>query len=144
MIREANRYDKQQIINMMQAFRIESGITQYANLDNVPYWESLLDHIFAGQGIIYIEDGIGLIIGCVMPTIWCNKTFAMYELAWYVKPEFRGKPVGYKLLKKYIDYANEQKSNGRIAMFTLSKLSGTPDLDYARLGFAKMDETWIQ
>ena len=144
MIREANRHDKTQIIEMMQKFRIESGIKQYADLDNLPYWNSLLDQIFAGRGIIYIEDGVGLIMGVILPTIWCDKTFILCELAWWVAPGHRGKMTGYRLLRRYIEWGTLQKEAGRIAMFSLSKLPGTPDLDYSRLGFTKMDETWIQ
>ena len=59
MIRIATKYDKPQIIEMMHEFRIASGIEQYQDLDNEPYWNTILDMIFAGKGIIYIEDNVG-------------------------------------------------------------------------------------
>ena len=95
MIRQATKYDKTQIIEMMQLFRAESHIEQYKDLDNVDYWNRLLDTILAGQGIIYIEDGVGLIMAIILPTIWCDKTLYMQELAWYVKPEHRNTTIGY-------------------------------------------------
>jgi GNAT superfamily N-acetyltransferase len=144
MIRKATKYDKKQIIEMMQLFRAESHIEQYKDLDNVEYWNQLLDNIFAGQGIIYIEDGIGLIMGVVMPTIWCDKTLVLNELAWYVKPEHRNTTVGYRLLKAYVDYGKQLKETGRIKMFTIAKMVTSPDLKYGRFGFSKLDEIWIQ
>jgi GNAT superfamily N-acetyltransferase len=144
MIRQATKYDKTQIIEMMQLFRAESHIEQYKDLDNVEYWNRLLDNIFSGQGIIYIEDGIGLIMGVVTPTIWCDKTLVLNELAWYVKPEHRNTTVGYRLLKAYVDYGKQLKETGRIKMFTIAKMVTSPDLKYGRFGFSKLDEIWIQ
>jgi hypothetical protein len=144
MIRQATKYDKTQIIQMMQLFRAESHIEQYKDLDNVEYWNKLLDSILSGQGIIYIEEDVGLIMGVVMPTIWCDKTLVLNELAWYVKPEHRNTTVGYRLLKAYVEYGKELKRSGRIKMFTIAKMVTSPDIKYGRFGFSKLDEIWIQ
>ena len=144
MIRQATKYDKPQIIEMMKLFRAESNIKQYQKLDNEPYWNKLLDTILAGAGIIYIEDNVGLIMAIITPTIWCDKTFYMQELAWYVKQEHRNSSVGYRLLKKYVDYGNELKAQGRIAMFAMAKMITSPDIKYGKFGFTKLDENWIQ
>jgi hypothetical protein len=144
MIRQATRQDKQQIIRMMKLFRAESNIVQYQGLDNEPYWNKLLDTILAGAGIIYIEDDVGLIMALITPTVWCDKTLYMQELAWYVIPEKRNTTIGYRLLKKYVDYGNELKSQGRIAMFAIAKMTTSPDIKYGKFGFTKLDENWIQ
>lgn len=144
MIRTATKYDKTQIIEMMRLFRAESHIEQYKDLDNVEYWNQLLDNIFAGQGIIYIEDNVGLIMGLIVPTIWCNKTLALHELAWYVKPEYRSTTTGYRLLKAYVEYGKQLKAQDRIKMFTITKMVTSPDIKYGKFGFAKLDENWVQ
>ena len=144
MIRTATKYDKTQIIEMMQLFRAESHIEQYKDLDNVEYWNQLLDNILAGQGIIYIEDNVGLIMGLIVPTIWCNKTLALHELAWYVKPEYRNTTTGYRLLKAYVEYGKQLKAQNRIKMFTITKMVTSPDIKYGKFGFAKLDENWVQ
>ncbi len=144
MIRQATRHDKQQIIVMMKLFRREANIQQYKNLDNEPYWNRLLDTILAGAGIIYIEDGVGLIMGLITPSVWCDKTLYMQELAWYVVPEKRNTSIGYRLLKKYVEYGNELKAQGRIAMFAIAKMVTSPDIKYGKFGFTKLDENWIQ
>jgi N-acetylglutamate synthase-like GNAT family acetyltransferase len=144
MIRQATKQDKLQIIEMMKLFRKESNIKQYQELDNEPYWNRLLDTILAGAGIIYIEDNIGLVMAIITPTVWCDKTLYMQELAWYVKPEYRNTSIGYRLLKKYVDYGNELKAQGRIIMFAIAKMVTSPDIKYEKFGFTKLDENWIQ
>lgn len=144
MIRQATKYDKTEVIEMMKEFRKESQIIQYQDLDNIEYWNQLLDQIFAGRGVVFIKPKVGLIMGLISPVIWCNKTLAMYELAWWVKPEYRTGTTGYRLLQAYIEYAKKLKEEGRIKLFTLSKLPNTPDIDYAKFGFVKTDENWMQ
>ena len=144
MIRQATRQDKAQIIVMMKLFRREANIQQYKDLDNEPYWNRLLDTILAGAGIIYIEDGVGLIMALITPTVWCDKTLYMQELAWYVVPEKRNTSVGYRLLKKYVEHGNKLKDEGRIALFAIGKMVTSPDIKYGKFGFSKLDENWIQ
>jgi hypothetical protein len=144
MIRVATKHDKAQIIEMMKLFRAESKIEQFQDLDNEPYWNRLLDNILAGMGIIYIEDGKGLIMALISHTAWCDKTLQMYELAWYVKPEHRGGTVGYRLLKTYVDYGKKLKEQGRIKIFSIAKMVTSPNVKYDKFGFSKLDENWIQ
>jgi GNAT superfamily N-acetyltransferase len=144
MIRVATKHDKAQIIEMMKLFRAESKIEQFQDLDNEPYWNRLLDNILAGMGIIYIEDGKGLIMALISHTAWCDKTLQMYELAWYVKPEFRGGTIGYRLLKTYVDYGKQLKEQGRIKIFSIAKMVTSPNVKYDKFGFSKLDENWIQ
>jgi N-acetylglutamate synthase-like GNAT family acetyltransferase len=144
MIRQATKHDKKQIIELMKLFRAEANIKQYQGLDNEPYWNRLLDTILAGAGVIFIEDGVGLIMGLISHTIWCDKTLYMQELAWYVKPAQRNTSIGYRLLKKYIEHGNELKAQGRIKMFEIAKMISSPDVKYQKFGFTKLDENWIQ
>ena len=100
-MREATRYDKPQIKSMMLDFLMESKIDEFKNFGKDEYGDKLLDTIMAGLGVIYIEEGKGLIMGMFTPSVWCDKTLTLHELAWYVKPEFRGSTVGYRLLKTF-------------------------------------------
>lgn len=144
MIRQATKYDRIQLQEMIRMFRDESPIEQYKDIDNPDYFNSLVDSIIAGRGVIFIEDNVGFIIGLISPVIWCDKTLAMYELAWYVKPEYRMGIVGVRLLKAYIDYAKQLKEQGRIKLFTITKMVSSPDFDYSKLGFKKIEENWMQ
>jgi hypothetical protein len=144
MIRKATKYDKTEIIDMMQMFRAEADIEHYKHLDNVVYWNKLLDNIIAGQGVVFLEQGKGLLMAIITHTAWCDRTFQMYELAWYVKPEYRNTTIGYRLLKKYIDYGKQLKEQGRIKFFSIAKMISSPNIKYDKFGFNKLDETWIQ
>lgn len=144
MIRQANKYDKTAIIEMMKLFREEADFPELQEIDNEPYWNELLDKILAGQGVVFIDDEKGLLMALITPTIWCNKTFAMHELAWYVKPKERNTSIGYRLFITYLNYAKKLKEEGRIKYFTMSKLDVSPNLKYEKYGFRKKDENWIQ
>lgn len=144
MIRQANKFDKQDIIDLMIEFKNESNIPELRDVNNPEYWDRLLNTILAGAGIIYIEQGKGLIMGLITHSAWCDKTLQLYELAWYVKPEFRNTSLGYRLLKKYVDFGNELKQSGRIKLFTMAKMVTSPNIKYDKFGFTKLDETWVQ
>jgi GNAT superfamily N-acetyltransferase len=118
-MRIANKFDKTEIIQMLRMFRSESNIEQYKNLDNENYINYLLDQILGGLGVIYIEEGKGIIIGLIAPVIWCNKHYALHELAWYVKPEYRNTTVAYRLVKAYIEFGKQLKKNKRVILFKL-------------------------
>lgn len=144
MIRKATKYDKPQIIEMMRQFQQESPIEEFKGIVNEPYWNRLLDTILAGAGVIYIEDNKGLIMALISHIAWCDKTYQMYELAYYVKPEHRNGTLGYRLLKTYVDYGKQLKAEGRIKLFSIGKMVSSPDIKYNKFGFNKLDEIWIQ
>ena len=144
MIRQATKFDKTEIIEMMKQFRQEADLPEYMGEENEEYWNLLLDTILVGKGVVFLEEGKGLLMALIHPTIWNNKIHTMQELAWYVKPEFRHTTVGYRLLKAYIEYGDELKEDGRIKFFSVSKMDTSPDIKYQKFGFRKKDENWIK
>ena len=144
MIRQGTKYDKTQIIKMMKQFRAEADFPELLKVDNEEHWNTMLDGIFAGQGVVFLEEGKGLLMAIVLPTIWCNKTFAMHELAWYVCPEERNTTIGFRLFAAYLAYGKQLKEQGRITYFTITKIDTSPNFKYEKYGFRKKDENWIQ
>lgn len=144
MIREANRHDRDQLIELLKEFRDSADFPEIGKNNNVDYMIRLLDSIFAGMGKILYQEGKGFLMCIVMPTIWDDQVFALHELAWYVRPEYRRGSTAYRLFDAYIQYGKELKAAGRINYFTMTKLDVSPDLDYGRYGFRKKDENWIQ
>ncbi len=144
MIRQATKYDKTQVIEMMKEFRAEANFPELLGVTNEEHWNALLDNIIAGQGAVFLEEGKGLLMAIMLPTIWCNKTFVLHELAWYVRPQHRDTSAGFRLFANYIAYGKQLKENGRIAYFTMTKLDTSPNLKYEKYGFRKKDENWIQ
>jgi hypothetical protein len=144
MIRQATKYDKTEIILMMKQFRLEADFPELLKVDNEEHWNTMLDGIFAGQGVVFLDEGKGLLMAIVLPTIWCNKTFALHELAWYVCPEERNTTIGFRLFAAYLAYGKQLKEQGRITYFTITKLDTSPNFKYEKYGFRKKDENWIQ
>lgn len=144
MIKKATKYDKLQIIEMLKMFRDEAELDYVKQLKDETYINKLLDMVFAGAGVVFVEDNKGFIMGLITHTAWDDKTYQMYELAWYVKPEYRHTRVGYRLLRAYIDYGRRLKDEGRISYFTVSKMDTSPNINYGRFGFIKIEENWIQ
>lgn len=144
MIREANNFDRDEVIAMMKEFRDSADFIEVLAEDNVEYWHRLLATIFAGRGKVFYAEGKGLLMCMILPSVWDEKMFALHELAWYVRPEWRKGSTGFRLFEAYINYGKALKEQGRIKYFTMTKLDVSPDLDYGRYGFRKKDENWIQ
>ena len=144
MIFKASKYDKAIINDLMLQYKHEAKIDQFKDVGESQYWHQLLDQIIAGRGVIFLAENHGILIAMILPSIWSDKIMIMHEMAWYVTPERRGSSAGYRLMKAYLDYGNDLKQNGRIKGFTMSKMPSSPDLNYDRFGFKKLDENWIQ
>jgi len=144
VIRQANKYDKTEVIEIIkECYRQEQFETQIS-LDNDEYYEKLFASILAGCGVIFIEEGKGVLVAIINPSAFDPKTLVMNCLAWVVKKEHRNKFVSYRLIKAYIDYAEQLKQKGKINYYTVNKTSKTPDIDYLKLGFCKADEIWAK
>ena len=143
MIRVANRFDVDEICDLMKQFRAESPVRDVYGEDEEHFMQ-LLNNIFAGQGTIFLAQGKGLLMSIVLSSIWSNKVRALHELAWYVKPEFRNGTVGPRLFKAYVQHGKQLKADGRIRYFTVSKMVSSPKLKFEKHGFRKIDENWIQ
>lgn len=144
MIFKASKYDKAIINDLMLQYKHEAKIDQFKDVGESQYWHQLLDQIIAGRGVIFLAKNYGILIAMILPSIWSDKILIMHEMAWYVTPERRGSSAGYRLMKAYLDYGNDLKQSGRIKGFTMSKMPSSPDLNYDRFGFKKLDENWIQ
>jgi hypothetical protein len=143
MIREATKHDKKQIIDLIRLIRNESEIEEL-QFENEEQWNRLLDTMLAGAGIIYIEDGKGLIMGLITHSVWCDKSLILHEVMWFVKKEYRKSTIGYRLFDAYVKYGKKLKDEKRIKYFVIGKLPTSPNIKYEKYGFKKTDESWIQ
>lgn len=143
MIREANKYDKTWIIETIQQFGKESGVEHLNNLQ-ANYLDTLLNSLFAGLGIVLVEENKGLIIGLINTSVWDKNYRMLHEIAWYVKPEYRNTPVGYRLLKEFIKKGDELKSAGRVSATIMGRIMSSPKINYGKFGFTKLEESWIK
>lgn len=146
IVRKADRWDIEDIIEMLRHYRSCTPWARLADCDNEPYVRNLLTHIFAGAGVIFVSEQdkelTGMLIALKNNNVWDPDLWMMNELCYWVEPERRGSTAGYRLLKSYVDYCEELKSNGSIESYTVTKMVNSPDLNYDKFGFTKLEEMW--
>jgi len=145
-IRSANKYDFPHVCNMLRNFRNQTPIDMMKNCDNEGYINKLYHHIILGGGIAIVAETdkpIGMIIGIKDNNIWDPDIKVLRELVYWVEPEHRNTTAGYRLLKEYNKQAAELVEQGKIKLFTMTKMVNSPDLDFSRFGYKKTEEVWM-
>ena len=143
MIRKATRFDKTELIEMLEQFNKEF-LPEYTEFFKKETVDKLLNIIIAGAGIALIEEGKGMALGAMTPCLYDENIFILSEVAWYAKPEYRNTSVGYRLFKAYIDESNKLMFENRIKASIINKLHNSPDIHYQKHGFKKVQESWIK
>jgi N-acetylglutamate synthase-like GNAT family acetyltransferase len=148
MIRHANKFDVNEIVRMLKAYRDKAPTQFLQDSSNQEHIEKLLSNIFAGAGFILVAEKdeaiVGMVIAAQHPNIWNPDITQISEIAFWVDEAHRGGKTAYRLLHAYIQQCEEFKQEKRIHFFSLSKMSNSPDLSYDKFGFQKLEETWIK
>jgi len=145
----ATRHDIDILVEMLRHYSQQSPLQDLKDYQNEGHVRKLLTNMLLGMGKIWItrnENKIptGMLMSIRSSNIW-NPDIVFYsELAYWVEPEFRGGLSGYKLLKSYIDFCQNLLSMNKINYYTATKMSTSPDINFHRLGFRKLEETWIR
>lgn len=148
MIRQANKFDVPQIIEMLKQYRDDAPIEILKTANDQEYIERFLIDLIVGSGFILVAENedklIGMLIAGIVPNIWNPKVNQCSEIAYWVDPDFRGGTAAYRLIKSYVDECEKLYKSGRIQMITISKMVNSPDLKYQKFGFEKLEETWVK
>jgi N-acetylglutamate synthase-like GNAT family acetyltransferase len=145
-IRDASPFDIPDVLDMLRSYRKMTPLPFLAEADDAEYVTQMLSELMAGKGLVLIadKDGIaGMLIAIIAPSIWSPKHVVMTELAYWVEPECRGGTMGYRLIAEYKQRGDELKKNGRITNYLISKMSNSPNLQYQKFGFEKLEEFWV-
>lgn len=145
-IRQANKFDLPHIIKMLKHFREQTPIDLIRLCDDEQYINKLYHHLLLGAGVILIaemDQPIGMIIGIKDQNIWDPKLKILRELVYWVEPEYRGTSAGYRLIKEYNKQAQQLVDEGKIKLYTMTKMVNSPDLDFSRFGYTKTEEVWV-
>jgi len=145
-IRDASPFDIPAILDMLRSYRRLTPLPFLAEADDAEYVTKMLTELMAGKGLVLIadKDGIaGMLIAVIAPSMWSPKHLVMTEMAYWVEPECRGGTMGYRLLAEYKQRGDELKKNGRICNYLISKMSNSPNLQYQKFGFEKLEEFWV-
>jgi N-acetylglutamate synthase-like GNAT family acetyltransferase len=147
MIRKANKFDVDRIIEMLINYREQSPLNALRLANDREYIEQMLSSIFAGAGVIFVseKDGvlIGMLIAAKFPNIWNPQIMQCSEIAYWVEPEYRGGTSAYRLLNAYVSECEQLKKLNQIDFYTVSKMVNSPNLKYERFGFEQLEQTWV-
>ena len=146
MIRLATDKDTEQIIELMRHYRDQSPLICLRNSGEETF-RRILNLIFHKNfGLILVAEKESVIVGMLIAiknvNVWDITKACLNELAWWVEPEHRGVTHAYRLLTKYREVGDLMVRMKEIEYYTISKMVNSPDLDYAKLGFTKLEETW--
>lgn len=146
MIRTANKFDLPHIIKMLKHFREQTPIDIMRDCNDEQYINKLYHHIILGGGLALVaemDQPIGMIIGIKDQNIWDPQLRILRELVYWVEPEYRNTSAGYRLLKEYNTQAELLREQGKIKLYTMTKMTNSPDIDFTRFGYTKTEEVWV-
>ena len=146
IVRKATPVDVPILLDMLRRYRRLTPLAFLAEADDAEYVTKLLTEIMAGKGVAIVVDNdgvVGMLIASIAPSIWSPKHLLMTELAYWVEPESRGGTAGYRLLAEYKKIGEQMKEEKRICNFLISKMSNSPNLQYQKFGFDKLEEFWV-
>jgi len=148
MIRQANKFDAEAIVQMLKSYREQAPTQFLRDANNRDHIDKLLANIFAGAGFILLaekdEQIVGMVIAAQHPNIWNPDVSQVSEIAFWLDEAHRGGKLAHRLLHAYIQQCEEWKQENRIQFFSISKMNNSPDLSYDKFGFEKLEETWIK
>jgi len=138
LIRYANKYDIDKIIELLKDFAIKTeSQLKGSPLDwSKTYVMQLITNIIAGQGFILIDDEqTGILIAYKNNCFWNDKSIQLQEVMLHGTNKF----VIARLIKEYIKIAKELLRKREINQATMSSYD---DLKFERYGMQKLEYTW--
>ena len=138
MIRKANKYDIDKIIELLKDYAIKTESQLKGNpLDwSKTYVMQIITNIIAGQGFILIDDEqTGILIAYKNHCFWNDKSIQLQEVMLHGYNKF----VIARLIKEYIKIAKELLRKREINQATMSSYD---DLKFERYGMQKLEYTW--
>ena len=145
-IRDANQFDIPAMLNMLREYRENTPLDFLREADNVEHITKILTELIAGRGIALVAETNkidGMLLAGISPSAWSPKHLVMTEMAYWVNPEARGGSAAYRLIAEYVERGKSLKEQKRISAFFISKMINSPDLNYSRFGFTKLEEFWV-
>lgn len=147
MIREANKHDMPQLLQMMRDYSTQTPVPalQAAAAHDEAHVANLMMQMMAGRGFVLIDnESRGFIAALIITNIWCPEVYELHELAWWVKPEHRNGTVGGRLWKEFDRLATDLIDDGRIDVAVTAVMANNSWIDYTKRGYAPMQATFFR
>jgi hypothetical protein len=138
LIRFANKYDNDKIIELLKDFAIKSNnpITNNPLVWSKTYIEQILASLYAGHGFVLIDDKqTDILIVAKTESFWLQNVWQLQEVMLTENNKF----VVVKLIKEYIRIAKDMISKGEI---TQAIMASYKDLGFERYGMVKLELHW--
>ena len=147
MIREANKHDMPQLLQMMRDYSTQTPVPalQAAAAHDEAHVANLMIQMMAGRGFVLIDnESRGFIAALITTNVWCPEVYELHELAWWVKPEHRNGTVGGRLWKEFDRLATDLIDDGRIDVAVTAVMANNSWIDYTKRGYSPMQATFFR
>jgi len=147
MIREANKHDMPQLLQMMRDYSTQTPVPalQAAAAHDEAHVANLMTQMMTGRGFVLIDnESRGFIAALITTNVWCPEVYELHELAWWVKPEHRNGTVGGRLWKEFDRLATDLIDDGRIDVAVTAVMANNSWIDYTKRGYSPMQATFFR
>ena len=138
MIRFANRYDNDKIIELLKDFAIKSNnpLTNNPLAWSKTYIEQILATLYAGHGFVLIDDNqTDILVAARVESFWLKNIWQLQEVMLTGNNKF----VIARLIKEYIKIAKDMINKGEINQAIMASYE---DLGFERYGMVKLELHW--
>ena len=138
MIRLANRYDNDKIIELLKDFAIKSNnpLTNNPLAWSKTYIEQILATLYAGHGFVLIDDNqTDILVAARVESFWLKNIWQLQEVMLTGNNKF----VIARLIKEYIRIAKDMLNKGEINQAIMASYE---DLGFERYGMVKLELHW--
>lgn len=138
MIRFANKYDNDKIIELLKDFAIKSNnpMTNNPLAWSRTYIEQILATLYAGRGFVLIDDEqTGILVAAKTECFWLKDIYQLQEVMLTGTNKF----VIARLIKEYVKIAKEMLIKKEINQAVMSSYD---DLKFERYGMVKLEQHW--
>jgi hypothetical protein len=138
LIRLANRYDNDKIIELLKDFAIKSNnpLTNNPLAWSKTYIEQILATLYAGHGFVLIDDNqTDILVAARVESFWLKNIWQLQEVMLTGNNKF----VIARLIKEYIRIAKDMLNKGEINQAIMASYE---DLGFERYGMVKLELHW--
>lgn len=149
MIRTLERSDYAYVAELLKEFAQETGLSDF-NLEfyNEHHaYQVLLRCEHTGVSLVATTGSgeiVGMLLSMRVPDLWLPNIVRLREIAWWVRPEYRGSSLGGRLFIEYCSRADDMLKMGQIAGYTMTKLVSSEDYNYERRGMRLIEATYMK
>jgi hypothetical protein len=138
LIRFANKYDNDKIIELIKEFaiKIETPLASNPLSWSKTHCEHILTMLYAGLGFVLIDnEQTGILIAIKSKYIWNNNIIQLQEIMLTGKTNI----VTARLIKEYIKTGKEMLEKKEINQVVMSSY---PNIDLSKFGFKLLEHHW--